>query len=246
MFSELGVFRYPCISHSSVVSGRGSPKKCSQGFLELPRGGQTTGKNQGFFVVVSCLFYFHFVSSWSPVVFTYLVVCKCVIHPCFLTFIVMFSFFAVVVFSCFYSSLCLLCSLLFIQLFVFAVFSLGVRKTQTKWENISQFCFHACASVPASPHFHLAQLIILLGPEKNPSKWFIFALFLVLLTMCWNTYFYSAFTHQPNFAYKKGPNKMIMFHKVQNKNRCFRNGLLRKMKTFMFTQTQNLNNEKQR
>ena len=37
-----------------------------------------------------------------------------------------------------------------------------------------------------------------------------------------------------------------MFHKMQNKNLCFKNGLLRKTKTFMFTKTQNLNNEKQR
>ena len=40
--------------------------------------------------------------------------------------------------------------------------------------------------------------------------------------------------------------KKIMFHKMQNKKWCFRNGLLRKTKTFMFTKTQNLNNEKQR
>ena len=30
-----------------------------------------------------------FVSSWSPFVYIYLVVCKCVIHPCFLGFVVM-------------------------------------------------------------------------------------------------------------------------------------------------------------
>ena len=42
----------------------------------------------------------------------------------------MFSFFAVVVFPCFCSSLSLLCSLLFMQLFVFVVFPLGVTKTQ--------------------------------------------------------------------------------------------------------------------
>ena len=43
---------------------------------------------------------------------------------------------------------------------------------------------------------------------------------------------------------KWAPIKTIMFHEVQNKNRCFRDGLLRETKTFMFTKTQNLNNEK--
>ena len=143
------------------------------------------GKNKGFFS--GCLvsvFFFHFVSSWSPVVFTYLVVCICVINPCFLIFIVTFLFFCGGCVSCFYSSLCLLCSLFFIQLFVFAVFSLGVRKNPDQMRNYLTIFLNDCASLPASPHFHLAQLIILLGPEKNPSKWFIFALFLVLLTMC--------------------------------------------------------------
>ena len=133
------------ILHSSAILGRTSPTKYSQGFSELPKGGQKTGKNQGFFGCLMCVFFlifFHFVSSSSPVVLAYLLVCKCVIHPCFLTFVVMFSFFAVVVFPCFYSSLYLLCSLLFIQLFVFAVFSLGVTKIQIKSQNISNFDCH--------------------------------------------------------------------------------------------------------
>ena len=134
--SDLGVFRYPCISHSSVVSGGGFADQIFSRLFELPRGGK---KKRFFLWVVSCFlntFDYHFVSSWSPVVFVYLAVCKCVIHPCFPTFVVMFSFFAVVVFPCFYSSLSLLCSLLFIQLFVFAVFSLGVTKAQIKSQNI--------------------------------------------------------------------------------------------------------------
>ena len=142
VFFDLGDFSYPRTPHSSAVSGRTSPTKYSQGFLELPRGGQKTGKKQGFFGCLMCVFFFHFVSSWSPVVLTYLLVCKCVIHPCFLTFVVMFSFFAVVVFPCFYSFLSLLCSLLFIQLFLLAVFSLGVTKTQIKSQNISNFDCH--------------------------------------------------------------------------------------------------------
>ena len=110
-----------------------------------------------------------------------------------------------------------------------------------------KFWLSSSASVPASPHFHLAQIITLLGQEKNLSKNLFFVAFMLgLLAMCWNTYFYCVFTHHPNFAYKMGPKKTIVFHKMQNKNLCFRNGQLRKTKTFMFTKTQNLNNEKQR
>ena len=104
------------------------------------------------------------------------------------------------------------------------------------------FCFGGCI-----PTLSLGPDNNLLGQEKNLSKNLFFVAFrLGLLAMCWNTYFYCAFTHHPNFAYKMGPKKKIMFHKMQNKNLCFRNGLLRKTKTFMFTKTQNLNNQKQR
>ena len=91
------------------------------------------------------------------------------------SFVVVLFFFAVVVFRCFYSSLSLLCSLLFIQFFVFALFSLGVPPRSN--HKVSEILISCSASVPASPHFHLAQIITLLGPEKNPSKWFLFALF---------------------------------------------------------------------
>ena len=196
------------------------------------------------FGCLMCVLFFYIVSSWSLVVLTYLLACKCVIQPCFLTFDVMLSFFPMVVFPCFYSSLFFLCSLLFICLFVLVVFSLGVTEAQIKSENISKFWLSSSASGPASPHFHLAQIITLLGQEKNLSKNLFFVAFMLgLLAMCWNTYFYCVFTHHPNFAYKWAPRKTIMFHKMQNKNPCFRNGLLRKTKTFMFTKTQNLNNE---
>ena len=117
VFREGGDFGKMRILHSSAVLVCRSPTKYSQGFLELSRGGQKTGKNQGFFGCLMCVFFFfffYFVSSWSPVVLIYLLACQCVIHPCFLTFVVMFSFFPVVVFPCFYSSLFLLCSLFFI------------------------------------------------------------------------------------------------------------------------------------
>ena len=106
---------------------------------------QGVAKKQGKTSVFGCLmcgFFFYIVSSWSPVVLTYLLACKCVIHPCFLTFDVMFSFFPVVVFPCFYSSLFFLCSLLFIWFFVFVVFSLGGTETQIKSQNISNFDCH--------------------------------------------------------------------------------------------------------
>ena len=131
------------ILHASAVLGRTSPTKYSQGFLELPRRGQKTGKNQGFCGCLRCMFLlFHFVSSWSPVVLIYFLVCKCFIRPCILTFVVMLFFFAVVLFPCVYSSLSLLRSLLFIQLFVFVVFFLGGTKTQIKSQNISNFDCH--------------------------------------------------------------------------------------------------------
>ena len=166
------------------------------------------GKTSVFWLFNVGFFFPSIVSSWSPVVFRYLLACKCVIHPCRLTFHVMFSFFPVVVFPCVYSSLYVLCSLLFIWLFVFVVFCLGVTETQIKSENISKFWLSSSASVAASPHFHLAQIITLLGQEKNLSKKLFFVAFrLGLLAMCWNTYFYSGFTHHPNFACKMGPPK---------------------------------------
>ena len=152
------------ILHSSAVSGRTSPTKYSQGFLELPRGGQEKGKNQGFCGCLRCVFLlFHFVSSWSPVVLIYLLVCKCFIRPCILTFVVMLFFFAVVLFPCVYSSLSLLRSLLCVQLFFFAVFSLGATKNQIKSQNIAKcliviFCFGAC--IPT----------LSLGPDNNPTR----------------------------------------------------------------------------
>ena len=68
--------------------------------------------------------------------------CKCFIRPCILIFVVMLFFFAVGLFPCVYPSLSLLRSLFCVQLFVFAVFSLGVTKTKIKSQNISNFDCH--------------------------------------------------------------------------------------------------------
>ena len=109
-------------AHFALV-GRFGAHPADQIFSRFSGSFQGVAKKQGknrVFLVVSCacffcfFFFFYFVSSWSPVILIYLLACKCVIHPCFLTFVVMFSFFPVVVFPCFYSSLFLLCSSLFI------------------------------------------------------------------------------------------------------------------------------------
>ena len=50
VFCDLGNFSYPRILHSSAVSGRNSPTKYSQGFLELPSGGQKKGKTRVFWL----------------------------------------------------------------------------------------------------------------------------------------------------------------------------------------------------
>ena len=141
VFREGGDFGKMPILHSSAVLGRTPPTKYSQGFLDFSRGGQKQGKTSVFWLS-HVRFFCYIVSSWSPVVLIYPLACKCVIHPCFLTFDVMFSFFPVVVFPCFYSSVFFLCSLLFIWLFVFVVFSLGVTQTQIKSQNISNLDCH--------------------------------------------------------------------------------------------------------
>ena len=89
VFREKGVFGKMPILHPSAVLGRNPPTKYSQIFLEVWRGGQKTGKKQCFLVVSCAVFVFYIVSSWSPVVLTNLLACKCVIHRWCLTFHVM-------------------------------------------------------------------------------------------------------------------------------------------------------------
>ena len=90
-----------------------SPKNYSQGFLELRRGGQKERKNK-VFGGLSRVWFYHFVSSWSPFVFIYFVVCKCVIHPCFLSLLLCFS------------SLLWLCFIASIHLYLYRVFYFSV------------------------------------------------------------------------------------------------------------------------
>ena len=247
MFSELGVFRYPYISHSSVVSGRGLPKKYSQGFLELPRGGQKPGKSKGFFVVVSCLFF--------P--FRLLMV-ACRLHiPCCLqmchssllshfycyvfvlcggcVFLFLFIFMSVVLFN-FHSVVCLCCLLSWCE---------KNPDQMRKYLTIlfSCLCFGACI-----PTLSLGSINNPTRPGEEPLEMVYFCLASCSFLQCAEIPMFTVFVHiNQNFAYKMGPNKNDnVSQSAKHKKRCFRNGLLRKMKTFMFTKTQNLNNEKQR
>ena len=176
--------------------------------------------------LVAVFFIFHFVSSWSPFVFIYLVVCKCVINLCFLSFVVMFLFFAVVVFHCFFSSLSLLCSSLFIQLFLFPALGSWCDKKPDQITEYLKFSFSCSASVPASTHFHFTQIITPTWPREEPLKWYSFALFVALNNVL-NYLFLQCFLNINEMLPPKwAPIKAIMFHRVQNKNRCFRNDFL--------------------
>ena len=69
-----------------------------------------------------------------------------------------------------------------------------------------KFWLSSSASVPASPHFHLAQIITLLGQEKNLSKNLFFVAFMLgLLAMCWNTYFYCVLYTSSKICLQNGP-----------------------------------------
>ena len=102
------------------------------------------------------------VSSWSPIVFVYLVHCKSVTHlDSFLLSVFCFFLFLVVVFRFLFPSLSLLCSLFLILLFLFPAFSLCVTPKTRSNHRISEmfilmFCFGACI------------LALWLGPAKNP------------------------------------------------------------------------------
>ena len=65
--------------------------------------------------------------------------------------------------------------------------------------------FWCSVLVPASSHFHLAQLRTPTRTRESPLK-MVFVSFLWFLTMCWNTYFTMFLEHQPKFPpIKMGP-----------------------------------------
>ena len=122
---------------------------------------QKTGKKTNI-LVVSWLFF-----PFGLLMVTFRLHIPCCLQMChsslFLSFFVRFFFFAVVVFHCFFPNLSLLCSLLFVLLFVFPAFSLCGTKTRSNhWEpnNLKlcflMFCFDACI-LPLS-----------LGADNNP------------------------------------------------------------------------------
>ena len=103
------------------------------------------------------------VSSWSPIVFVYLVHCKSVTHLVFFLHFRCFVFFSSwwLCFGLLFPSSSLLCSLFLIMLFLFPAFSLSMtQKTRSNHRIfamfILMFCFGACI------------LALWLGPAKNP------------------------------------------------------------------------------
>ena len=161
VFSEFGVFSCPSISHSSVVF-KGSPKKYSQGFFGTPKGWPRNREKLGFCRGCVVSVFYHFVSSWSPVVFAYLVVCKCIIHPCFLTLLLCFPSLR---WLCFLVSIHLhLCCVLYISFNCLSLLS-----SLLVWEQPDQMrkyltilfsclCFSAC--IPT----------LSLRPTNNPTR----------------------------------------------------------------------------
>ena len=120
VFFDLGDFSYPRILHSSAVSGRTSPTKYFQGLLELPRGFQKTGKTQGCFGCLMCVFFFSIssphghLSSWHTFLFAnvsfilvfyfccyvFLLCGSCVSSFFIFIFVVLFTFHSVVSLCC--------------------------------------------------------------------------------------------------------------------------------------------------
>ena len=134
-------------------------------------------KKQGKTSFLGCLFpfyflggVFHVVSLCSGFVFMYLLLCECVIHPCFLSFVAFFLLW----WLCFIVSfqLCFYYVLLLIILFALPAFSLCVTKSQIKSQKaqISEilflmFCFGACI------------LALSLGPQNGDLFAFVLLLF---------------------------------------------------------------------
>ena len=158
------------ILHPSAVLGRTPPTKYSQIFLEVWRGGQKTGKNQCFLVVSCAVFCF---------LYRLLMVtcrldkpsCLQMCHSSLLSYL-----------SCYVFLLSGGCVSLFLFIFIFlgfVFFHLVVclscllywwDRSPDETTKYLQFSLSSSASVPASPHFHLARIITRLGQQKNLSK----------------------------------------------------------------------------
>ena len=206
VFSDLGDFSYPRISHSSVVSGRHLADQIFRRFFGTPKEWPKTGKNPWFFWLSHVRVFFPF---------RLLMVTRRLHIPCWLQ---MCHSSLVSYFCCYVFLLCGGCVSLFLFIFISAVLFTfhsvvclccllsWCDKNPDQIKKYLKFSLSSSASGPAPPHFHLAQIITLLGPEKNPSNVFFCCLASWSISNVLTYTFNSAFTHHPNFAYKMGPN----------------------------------------
>ena len=223
MFPSLVCIRYPSISHSSVAFFRGSPKRYSQGFLELPRGGQKNRGKQGFFVVVSCLCVYVF--SFRLLMVTCRLHIPCCLQMCHSSLL---SYY-----YCYVFLLCGGCVSLFLFIFIFAVFFTfhsvvclccllsWCEKTPDQMRKyltilFSCLCFGAC-----TPTLSLGPTNNPTRPREEPLEMVYFCLASCSINNVLKYLFLQCFLHINQFLPTKWvPIKTIMFHKVQNKNRC--------------------------
>ena len=120
------------------------------------------GKTSAFWLSHVRFFFFYIVSSWSPVVLTDLLACKCVIHPCFLTF----HFFILLSDGCVSLFLFIFIFLVFITFHLLVCLSCFLSWCDRNPDQIRKylqiliviFCFGA--SIPT----------LSLGPDNNPTR----------------------------------------------------------------------------
>ena len=188
--------------------------------LRRVEGQQPQNHVQGFFVVP-------LVSSWSPIVFVYLVHCKSVVHLVFLLLVFCFSSFWWLCFVfCFH--VCLYCALCFwFCCFSFLHFLIVWPKNPDQITEYLKCSFWCSVLVPASWQFHLAQLRT---PTRTRDENGICFIFMALNNVPKYRFLQWFLNINQNFPQSKWAlKKMITFHNVQNQNWCFRNGPLGKM-----------------
>ena len=198
-------------------------------------------------MVVSCLFFLsissphgHLSSSHTLLfanvsfILAFLLYCYVFVLCGGCVFLFLFIFMSAVLFT-FHSVVCLCCLLSWCE---------TNPDQMRKYLTIlfSCLCFGACI-----PTLSLGPTNNPTWPREEPLEMVYFSLVSCSINNVLKYLFLQCFLHiNQILPRKRAPIKTIMFHKVQNKNRCFRNGLLRTMNIFMFTKTQNLYNEKQR
>ena len=173
--------------------------------MELPRGGQKTGQNKGFFVVVSCLFFlFHLLM----VILAFLLLLLCFRSLRWLCFLVSIHLYVCCALYFSFSCLSLLSSLL-------------VQEKPDQMRNyltilFSCLCFGACI-----PTLSLGPTNNPARPREEPLKMVYFCLVSCSVNTVLKYLFLQCFLHiNQKLPTKWAPIKTIMFHKVHNKNRC--------------------------